>query len=248
MVVSHDCSFRGLIPARAGKTPRAGPPASAPPAHPRACGENDFDRLAEAAGNGSSPRVRGKHREQVRQRRRRRLIPARAGKTMGCFSFGGTVGAHPRACGENDIAGCSPPALQGSSPRVRGKPHRRPARGPAHRLIPARAGKTARWRSRSCWWGAHPRACGENAPLHLKPSEIQGSSPRVRGKLAVLGGEAEERGLIPARAGKTTPPPPASWGPAAHPRACGENSSSSGLLPRGPGSSPRVRGKPSRWP
>ena len=70
----------GLIPARAGKTRPSRPPPGRSPAHPRACGENSEGALAAVTTMGSSPRVRGK---QVRHRppRRRRLIPACAGKT-----------------------------------------------------------------------------------------------------------------------------------------------------------------------
>ena len=53
---------------------------------------------------------------------------------------------------------------------------------------------------------AHPRVCGENQIDDLESGALRGSSPRVRGKLGVLGGEAEERGLIPACAGKTRCP------------------------------------------
>ena len=70
----------GLIPARAGKTPRAPWRPSRRWAHPRVCGENMRCWPCRQATWGSSPRVRGK---QVRHRppRRRRLIPACAGKT-----------------------------------------------------------------------------------------------------------------------------------------------------------------------
>ena len=113
-------------------------------------------------------------------------------------------------------------------------------------LIPARAGKTrtpapmraARW--------AHPRACGENVVMRLGPGKLAGSSPRVRGKPhgPVLSGQ--ERGLIPARAGKTRSTRTCCRRRSAHPRACGENGS--GLFTCAVGSSPRVRGKPEESP
>ena len=71
------------------------------------------------------------------------------------------------------------------------------------RLIPACAGKTGDDCEAGDRRGAHPRVCGENAALDRSPKALQGSSPRVRGKLnnGLIGDRLE--GLIPACAGKT---------------------------------------------
>ena len=132
----------GLIPARAGKTPRwssSGPRRSA---HPRACGENAGLPTESPAFFGSSPRVRGKPRRVLCSRLWVRLIPARAGKTISTSEPRMRPAAHPRACGENlaqnggDLQSC------GSSPRVRGKHRALGVGDDRDRLIPARAGKT----------------------------------------------------------------------------------------------------------
>ena len=132
----------------------------------------------------------------------------------------------------------------GSSPRVRGKRREGPDLAAAVRLIPARAGKTARAQNLLATRRAHPRACGENgAKVRIWPPPF-GSSPRVRGKPRPRLQVAGEPGLIPARAGKTAWPHPGR-GPAwAHPRACGENSCAHARARAPDGSSPRVRGKP----
>ena len=155
--------FPGLIPARAGKTPRPCPTRSGAWAHPRACGENPLVYLLEYLTGGSSPRVRGKLLALPALRLARGLIPARAGKTPGV--------AHRFRC------------LPGSSPRVRGKhgPHR--CQGGPRRLIPARAGKTAPVPTLMVSSTAHPRACGENSRAEEALRPRTGSSPRVRGKL-----------------------------------------------------------------
>ena len=75
----------GLIPARAGKTSAfrsASPPL---PAHPRACGENEWKNGGGQIRTGSSPRVRGKRRRSLLRSLLLRLIPARAGKTSAPF-------------------------------------------------------------------------------------------------------------------------------------------------------------------
>ena len=212
-----------LIPARAGKTSYTRQAISRQRAHPRACGENaDGNRGAEG-GVG--------------------LIPARAGKTDHGPPQHGRRAAHPRACGENVMSIPRQVGKTGSSPRVRGKPHRRWQGPHPGGLIPARAGKTkaAKVRGRSA--SAHPRACGENALVGDDRAHTNGSSPRVRGKplWADLGGGGA--GLIPARAGKTAMVRNRRAEPTAHPRACGENN---WVLDDGAstnGSSPRVRGK-----
>ena len=73
--------LRGLIPARAGKTTRLRRCPTKRSAHPRAGGENLVTTLVEALPQGSSPRGRGKPHARRSPRDRRRLIPARAGKT-----------------------------------------------------------------------------------------------------------------------------------------------------------------------
>ena len=133
----------GLIPARAGKIWPTPEKSVTPRAHPRACGEND--------GGGPGPE------------RAARLIPARAGKMRTDTARGRETGAHPRACGENPSPEDWRLAVEGSSPRVRGKFAVGHVLANRAGLIPARAGKIAR----PCRWSsrprAHPRACGENS-------------------------------------------------------------------------------------
>ena len=72
----------GLIPARAGKTIR--PQTSSPKAaaHPRSRGENRSARDTGGSSQGSSPLARGKLLACAAGVLWRRLIPARAGKTI----------------------------------------------------------------------------------------------------------------------------------------------------------------------
>ena len=212
-------------------------------AHPRACGENRDPRHRELVRRGSSPRVRGKPPSPTGKPGTPRLIPARAGKTAPNNSQLRSSTAHPRACGENAPACCGLCHVVGSSPRVRGKrrsPRRRPPRG---RLIPARAGKTDSTPTRCCTTTAHPRACGENLSKASRLSTKTGSSPRVRGKHAMIEEDRHKWRLIPARAGKTLAAAHRVAAPVAHPRACGENTCAPRRSASVSGSSPRVRGK-----
>ena len=136
--------------------------------------------------------------------------------------------------------------MPGSSPRVRGKRPVVPPRTFRRGLIPARAGKTLPQRPSWPWAWAHPRACGENCVCPARPASGRGSSPRVRGKHQRSDAGSRIPGLIPARAGKTTMPGRPRSASTAHPRACGENMTTTLLLQLLLGSSPRVRGKPTR--
>ena len=75
------CYRIGLIPARAGKTGSFVAVSITPKAHPRACGENPRRTVTLSAIRGSSPRVRGKHKDRKTGKPTIGLIPARAGKT-----------------------------------------------------------------------------------------------------------------------------------------------------------------------
>ena len=131
----------------------------------------------------------------------------------------------------------------GSSPRVRGKHPRHEMPHHRARLIPACAGKTDYPRTASFRGRAHPRVCGENMAFSPSTNSQTGSSPRVRGKLCALGPGHSRRGLIPACAGKTVICRVDGGDDAAHPRVCGENTTSRKESFQLTGSSPRVRGK-----
>ena len=152
--------------------------------------------------------------------------------------------AHPRAGGENGMSGASSLAPVGSSPRGRGKRRSRRQGRNLRGLIPARAGKTHNFSSRWSWWGAHPRAGGENSPEIPVSLASPGSSPRGRGKQRPNEGLFGCLGLIPARAGKTPRRRSLIVRSPAHPRAGGENLGDLEAIGGEQGSSPRGRGKP----
>ena len=212
-----------LIPAHAGKTGVGRRINQDAWAHPRACGENETPAGISREISGSSPRMRGKHQRNRRCRRRPRLIPAHAGKTIVTTSKGKPSPAHPRACGENFTLRRPAQTLEGSSPRMRGKHHRPIRHANRRRLIPAHAGKTLRWFSCNYYRQAHPRACGENRSGKTFSSLLAGSSPRMRGKPMYRLTWRLSIGLIPAHAGKTICFKKAFYRVQAHPRACGEN-------------------------
>ena len=134
----------------------------------------------------------------------------------------------------------------GSSPRVRGKLACQGIGFFSEGLILACAGKTYRRADPSPFRRAHPRVCGENKPHRKSSIQPPGSSPRVRGKRHKAREANQPTGLIPARAGKTSASRPRTARLPAHPRMCGENDEFANIGAIPSGSSPHVRGKPSR--
>ena len=241
--MSASSASMGLIPAWAGKTPRAPPTPSPEWAHPRVGGENENGDKESTSGTGSSPRGRGKPAPPRRSHARGRLIPAWAGKTPGGTTSRTSRTAHPRVGGENGTRRLVHERREGSSPRGRGKLALWRHVQEHGRLIPAWAGKTS-WRSAPRpSTAAHPRVGGENQGSASRVLGVQGSSPRGRGKRQAGRREAHADRLIPAWAGKTCDWRPSTPGTWAHPRVGGENVvaviSASGVA----GSSPRGRGK-----
>ena len=171
------------------------------------------------------------------------LIPAHAGKTSPPPSDRGTTWAHPRSCGENSGLCARRVAIGGSSPLMRGKRNDNDISDVERGLIPAHAGKTMGVvLSVGVGW-AHPRSCGENEiECHLGVI-LAGSSPLMRGKPLTAPLSPARQGLIPAHAGKTTPPPEAREPLWAHPRSCGENTPPLTPPVKRLGSSPLTRGK-----
>ena len=74
---------------------------------------------------------------------------------------------HPRGCGEHRPSPRPLISLSGSSPRMRGAPHRHPHPRRGHRIIPADAGSTKPPENMTDVTEDHPRGCGEH---RLKPS------------------------------------------------------------------------------
>ena len=213
------CRF---IPACAGNSPSSAPSRAGWPVHPRVCGELEISVTLAGDTHGSSPRVRGTHRDRHRRRHRRRFIPACAGNSKAGGKAASTRPVHPRVCGELSGAGQWNAALAGSSPRVRGTRRRGRVGRPRGRFIPA---------------------CAGNSPVAaVRPTLNSGSSPRVRGTQRLDVRSARRARFIPACAGNSAQRDPRGPARPVHPRVCGELQQRRRGLGGRPGSSPRVRG------
>ncbi len=173
--------------------------------HPRVCGENSVkignepanpgpsprvrgERLLHWAygetSGGPSPRVRGELADALPCARRRRAIPACAGRTLvPLVGPAPTNGPSPRVRGELTTNARPPGATSGPSPRVRGERLIQLDRdaafpGPSPRV---RGELTSRPSPARCRPG-HPRVCGENGTYTTWLAQNYGPSPRVRGE------------------------------------------------------------------
>ena len=111
------------------------------------------------------------------------------------------------------------------------------------RITPADAGKTNTAGSKQHRGEDHPRGCGENIYDAFLLRVGRGSPPRMRGKRNTNNVSAVFDRITPADAGKTFRSKFSPREIQDHPRGCGENSYSNGVLRENSGSPPRMRGK-----
>ena len=133
----------GIIPARAGFTPRRAREPTATSDHPRSRGVYVAAGLVLDGRAGSSPLARGLRRARARRRAERRIIPARAGFTSPWTTCHNPPQDHPRSRGVYEVGWINEDGMTGSSPLARGLLRVRPGGGVCCRIIPARAGFTA---------------------------------------------------------------------------------------------------------
>ena len=152
---------------------------------------------------GSPPRMRGKARTLRTGRRSRGITPAYAGKSTGGTHAHKCARDHPRVCGEKRQLRRCPFRFRGSPPRMRGKAGRSFAVCCSAGITPAYAGKSVI--SGSLWLSSrdHPRVCGEKWVPVVSSVSVQGSPPRMRGKVMQQCVARKVVGITPAYAGKS---------------------------------------------
>ena len=132
-----------------------------------------------------------------------RITPAYAGKTDTGEKTITLSEDHPRVCGENVHPTIRKRNQSGSPPRMRGKLLHRVRGRLLPRITPAYAGKTYKPTKKKATARDHPRVCGENLWSKTPAAAIQGSPPRMRGKLSNSTKTLLTNRITPAYAGKT---------------------------------------------
>ena len=133
---------------------------------------------------------------------------------------------HPRVCGELTTTMTNGQYVRGSSPRVRGTLLAAGRFAGQQRFIPACAGNSRAGAGAASCGSVHPRVCGEL--FDFQP------------------GRRFRRRFIPACAGNSRDPRTRRRAAPVHPRVCGELRERLVAAVQLGGSSPRVRGTPSR--
>ena len=211
-----------IIPAYAGNARPRPIPVGVPADHPRVCGECSSRLSSNSRAIGSSPRMRGMQLSAGQQRHDERIIPAYAGNAVWKISRRGMNTDHPRVCGECRLGCCHIAAEYGSSPRMRGMPHRRRDSSLQRRIIPAYAGNASVHSAFLVLVADHPRVCGECARIGSQIVATDGSSPRMRGMRHSPRRSASTARIIPAYAGNARCCSARSSVAADQPRVCGE--------------------------
>ena len=192
--------------------------------------------------SGSSPLARGLQHIEVDSPKDIRIIPARAGFTGVDTHPPMLIADHPRSRGvyARDRV-CGPPSL-GSSPLARGLLPSINLNVILLRIIPARAGFTWRAPGTRICSKDHPRSRGVYTLKIFPVESIAGSSPLARGLRISISSSSLEMGIIPARAGFTSPTGKSRGRPRDHPRSRGVYPVTADTPSLIPGSSPLARG------
>ena len=170
------------------------------------------------------------------------IIPARAGFTQPRGGPRSTRRDHPRSRGVYQYETVAVTPTQGSSPLARGLHHAVRGRTEGLRIIPARAGFTVCQADDGGASWDHPRSRGVYAARTRPHSRRTGSSPLARGLLARGPQGAFGPGIIPARAGFTSPAQGPGCAQGDHPRSRGVYPSHCPAVAAILGSSPLARG------
>ena len=177
-----------------------------------------------ATSTGSSPLARGLHHDEDPVAGPSGIIPARAGFTRTQSPAAARSG--------------------GSSPLARGLRNTTMTVLTARRIIPARAGFTSSPSTPAASTRDHPRSRGVYTGSATDHPGHDGSSPLARGLLNVNSEKRERMGIIPARAGFTTPKERIAYGQQDHPRSRGVYQQTHASHEVRTGSSPLARGLP----
>ena len=193
--------------------------------------------------SGLSPRGRGKQIESWDTDERERSIPAWAGETYRCEYRSLSQRVYPRVGGGNIKTALGASAIEGLSPRGRGKPGRATATICRCRSIPAWAGETETLGYLLYPIRVYPRVGGGNVIIAPIAVGIAGLSPRGRGKPAAAPHLYVKEGSIPAWAGETVASKSTASAFAVYPRVGGGNLCTAAIRCASAGLSPRGRGK-----
>ena len=191
--------------------------------YPRVCGGSSAPSSSAPASRGLSPRVRGKRTDDHHSFLWPGSIPACAGEALSAAFSRPWAWVYPRVCGGSPSCIAARIAVNGLSPRVRGKRRHHQPHPAGIRSILACAGEAFQPGNPGLFFRVYPRVCGGSAPG-------AGAGATCVRSIPACAGEAEHRR-------------PSSRRTAVYPRVCGGSVAVIPLASKSLGLSPRVRGK-----
>ena len=191
--------------------------------HPHMCGEDYHGYTVGASGYGSPPHVWGRRALETNGSHCIRFTPTCVGKTFGQTKEECLQTVHPHMCGEDVTLGGQLQANTGSPPHVWGRRPPRNTRKRQPRFTPTCVGKTRM--------------------VAMKPVFPFGSPPHVWGRRFGSWLRSFLVRFTPTCVGKTSAPSSTHRAAPVHPHMCGEDSSTSRLVPSLCGSPPHVWGR-----
>jgi len=153
-----------------------------------------------------------------------------------------TLAVHPRERGERSTTAALLSGADGSSPRARGTGPHDHRIGAGRRFIPASAGNGPSVQASASLSAVHPRERGERLRAAFRTIDHDGSSPRARGTVQIVGDMKCGARFIPASAGNGAGQYLLSLFVPVHPRERGERTPWTPRKCIRVGSSPRARG------
>ena len=231
-----------FTPTCVGKSPT---PSSTPVAlsvHPHVCGEILEEDVANAARDGSPPRVWGNLKDVGIVFEGQRFTPTCVGKSWCTLAPQSCLPVHPHVCGEIEAIPQQTTRVSGSPPRVWGNldlgnnviEHRR--------FTPTCVGKSARILWQAAMTTVHPHVCGEIYQRQQALRLHRGSPPRVWGNLGTIKFDLHPIRFTPTCVGKSSNPETCFSRFAVHPHVCGEIVAIAESQQADDGSPPRVWG------
>ncbi len=173
--------------------------------HPHACG--DDARFLRSRGDGD------------------RFTPTRVGTTIGGLRRAPPSSVHPHACGDDFWGDLAPLPRDGSPPRVWGRPILPAQSLRSLRFTPTRVGTTSTSPRRRLTPTVHPHACGDDMDKEFLQRYLDGSPPRVWGRLSISKIYPFFFRFTPTRVGTTCVRVLVQRRRTVHPHACGDDRS-----------------------
>ncbi len=175
-----------------------------------------------------------------------RFIPAGAGNTPQQPPSDSRGSVYPRWREEHGKPKPPPPTHSGLSPLARGTLVANEAISNQFRFIPASAGNTGNWKTKSWLSPVYPRWRGEHIKRQARSQNLYGLSPLARGTHTRRESCCLPCRFIPAGAGNTHPIASITCKSSVYPRWRGEHSSQQALRATNAGLSPLARGTRAR--